>query len=89
MKLKLGLLNNEKTDETLILELLNIMERYSADYTNTFRELSIKKGVMQGTEYRLEADYEYGYKEAISKGYILNPVLKYLDAKETKHENEF
>ena len=52
-------------------------------------ELSIKKGVMQGTEYRLEADYEYGYKEAISKGYILNPVLKYLDAKETKHENEF
>ena len=51
-------------------------------------ELLIKKGVIRGTEYRLEADYEYGYKEAINKGYILNPVLKYLDAKETKHENE-
>ena len=53
MKLKLGLLNNEKTDETLILELLNIMERYSADYTNTFRELSIKKMSFKSKDFKI------------------------------------
>ena len=53
MKLKLGLLNNEKTDETLILELLNIMEKNSADYTNTFRELSIKKMNFKSKEFKI------------------------------------
>ena len=56
MKLKLGLLNNEKTDETLILELLNIMERHSADYTNTFRELSIKKMSFKSKDFKIWFD---------------------------------
>ena len=43
MRLKIGLLNDEKNDETLILELLKIMEKFSADYTITFRKLSSKK----------------------------------------------
>ena len=42
MRLKLGLVNDEKSDETLILELLDIMQKYSADYTVTFRKLSKK-----------------------------------------------
>lgn len=43
MRAKLGLFNEEEQDETLIESLLNLMEKNSADYTNTFRSLSLDK----------------------------------------------
>lgn len=43
MRKKLGLFNEEENDEYLIKELLTIMEKYNADYTNTFRALTINK----------------------------------------------
>jgi uncharacterized protein YdiU (UPF0061 family) len=43
MRGKLGILNEEEKDEVLINELLKIMKKYGADYTNTFRSLTIGK----------------------------------------------
>lgn len=43
MRAKLGLFNEEKDDETLIEGLLSIMHKYRADYTNTFRALTINR----------------------------------------------
>ncbi len=40
MRAKLGIINKEDDDESLIGDLLNIMESYQADYTNTFRALT-------------------------------------------------
>ena len=40
MRTKLGLFNAEAEDEALIDHLLKIMEKYRADYTNTFRALT-------------------------------------------------
>ena len=41
MRAKLGIFNEEKEDETLIEDLLNMMQKYRADYTNTFRALTL------------------------------------------------
>lgn len=43
MRLKLGLFNEEKDDEDLIYSLLSLMHKYEADYTNTFRNLTLDK----------------------------------------------
>lgn len=43
MRAKLGLFNEEEQDEALIYELLDLMEKHRADYTNTFRALTINK----------------------------------------------
>ncbi|MGL5352258.1 MAG: protein adenylyltransferase SelO, partial [Clostridium sp.] len=43
MRKKLGLFNEEDNDKDLIEELLSIMNKYSADYTNTFRALTLSK----------------------------------------------
>lgn len=40
MRAKLGLFNAEEQDERMILSLLDMMERYHADYTNTFLALT-------------------------------------------------
>ena len=40
MKAKLGLFNEEIQDESLIEGLLSMMQKYRADYTNTFRALT-------------------------------------------------
>lgn len=40
MRAKLGLLNEEPADESLIERLLNMMQEHRADYTNTFRALT-------------------------------------------------
>ena len=40
MRAKLGLFNEETEDEALIGDLLGMMEKYGADYTNTFRALT-------------------------------------------------
>ncbi|EEG78880.1 protein adenylyltransferase SelO [Dethiobacter alkaliphilus] len=41
MRAKLGIFNEEQGDESLIEELLDLMEKYGADYTNTFRALTL------------------------------------------------
>ncbi|CAM3277129.1 protein adenylyltransferase SelO [Filibacter tadaridae] len=41
MRAKLGLFNKEEHDETLINDLLGMMKKYRADYTNTFRALTV------------------------------------------------
>ncbi len=43
MREKLGLFNEEAQDSELINELLNMMEKYHADYTNTFLALTFDK----------------------------------------------
>jgi len=46
MQAKLGLFNQEPEDKILIEDLLNIMNKYRADYTNTFRILTT--GMLEG-----------------------------------------
>jgi uncharacterized protein YdiU (UPF0061 family) len=41
MRSKLGIFNQEREDESLIESLLNMMKKYQADYTNTFRALTL------------------------------------------------
>lgn len=43
MRAKLGLLNKEKEDASLIENLLMMMKRHKADYTNTFRALTFNE----------------------------------------------
>jgi uncharacterized protein YdiU (UPF0061 family) len=40
MRAKLGIFNEESQDESLIESLLSMMQKYQADYTNTFRALT-------------------------------------------------
>ncbi|SFC85855.1 Uncharacterized conserved protein YdiU, UPF0061 family [Bacillus sp. OV322] len=41
MRAKLGLFNEEEDDQALIEDLLSMMHEYKADYTNTFRALTL------------------------------------------------
>lgn len=43
MRAKLGIFNEELQDEPLIENLLSMMQKYRADYTNTFRALTLDK----------------------------------------------
>lgn len=43
MRSKLGIFNEEEDDEYLIENLLSMMQKYNADYTNTFSELTYDK----------------------------------------------
>ncbi|CAM5693341.1 Protein adenylyltransferase SelO OS=Lysinibacillus sphaericus OX=1421 GN=selO PE=3 SV=1 [Lysinibacillus sphaericus] len=43
MRAKLGLFNEEQQDAALIDELLTLMEKHEADYTNTFRSLTFQR----------------------------------------------
>jgi serine/tyrosine/threonine adenylyltransferase len=43
MRAKLGILNEERQDESLIEGLLNMMHKYRSDFTNTFRALTFDK----------------------------------------------
>jgi uncharacterized protein YdiU (UPF0061 family) len=43
MRAKLGLFNEEQQDESLIEGLLSMMQKYRADYTNTFRALTFDR----------------------------------------------
>ena len=42
MRAKLGIFNEETEDQILIEDLLNLMQKYRADYTNTFRSLTFE-----------------------------------------------
>ncbi|PAF11645.1 hypothetical protein CHH61_26200, partial [Shouchella clausii] len=41
MRAKLGIFNEEDDDEALITGLLKVMQKSEADYTNTFRALTL------------------------------------------------
>jgi serine/tyrosine/threonine adenylyltransferase len=41
MRAKLGILNDEAEDESLVEDLLRMMKEHQADYTNTFRALTV------------------------------------------------
>ncbi|MDL4839800.1 protein adenylyltransferase SelO [Aquibacillus rhizosphaerae] len=43
MRAKLGIFNEEKEDEILVKNLLNMMHTNQSDYTNTFRALTLEK----------------------------------------------
>ncbi|MFJ7950165.1 YdiU family protein [Lysinibacillus sp. NPDC096418] len=43
MRAKLGMFNEEVEDEPLIEELFSLMQKHQADYTNTFRALTLDK----------------------------------------------
>jgi uncharacterized protein YdiU (UPF0061 family) len=52
MRSKLGILNEEAEDETLVEDLLQLMQKHGADYTNTFSALTFDKPqatVLSGT----------------------------------------
>lgn len=52
MRAKLGLFNEEEQDKSLIKDLLDLMQKHGADYTNTFRALTLEKPeetILQGT----------------------------------------
>ncbi|GIP36077.1 YdiU family protein [Paenibacillus sp. J2TS4] len=52
MRAKLGIFNEEPEDPSLIEDLLDMMQKYRADYTNTFRALTFNKPedtVLSGT----------------------------------------
>lgn len=48
MRAKLGIFNEEDPDKELINDLLGLMEKYRADYTNTFRALTLD--TIEGTD---------------------------------------
>jgi len=43
MRAKLGIFNEELEDESLMEDLLSMMQKYRADYTNTFRALTFDR----------------------------------------------
>ncbi|RDU36697.1 YdiU family protein [Neobacillus piezotolerans] len=56
MRAKLGLTDEEAEDETLISDLLNLVEKYRADYTNTFRALTFDK--LEDTVFHGKEEFE-------------------------------
>lgn len=60
MRAKLGIFNEEVNDEELIKNLLSIMQKYKADYTNTFRALTIDD--LNGLEIFNSEEFKEWYK---------------------------
>ena len=56
MRAKLGIFNEEEQDITIVEDLLSMMEKYQADYTNTFRALSFERSedtvITETSEYK-------------------------------------
>ncbi|MDP4145149.1 MAG: YdiU family protein [Bacillota bacterium] len=61
MRSKLGLFNQEPEDKSLIENLLDMMKRHNADYTNTFRALTFDKP--EDTALACNAEFEKWYKQ--------------------------
>ena len=60
MRAKLGIFNEEAEDEHLIEGLLSIMKKYGADYTNTFRALTLED--KEATGMSNEEEFERWYQ---------------------------
>lgn len=60
MRSKLGIFNEEDSDEELIIDLLTIMQKYKADYTNTFIALTFNNldnmDIFKSQEFKLWYD---------------------------------
>ncbi|WP_067727424.1 protein adenylyltransferase SelO [Oceanobacillus damuensis] len=68
MRAKLGIFNEEKEDKALVEELLSIMEKYRADFTNTFLALTFdshKEFELFGTPEFIQ--WQEKYKERLSR----------------------
>ncbi|UED79234.1 YdiU family protein [Lysinibacillus sp. CD3-6] len=61
MRAKLGIFNEEEQDAKLVEELLTLMEKYDADYTNTFRALTFTK--CEGTDLFNSAEFTNWYEQ--------------------------
>nr|WP_230203701.1 YdiU family protein [Bacillus massiliigorillae] len=61
LRAKLGIFNEEKKDEELIKVLLDMMEEYRADYTNTFRALTIDK--LENTVLHDKEEFKQWYQQ--------------------------
>ncbi|MGQ4668672.1 protein adenylyltransferase SelO [Metabacillus halosaccharovorans] len=61
MRAKLGILNEEAEDHALVENLLNIMQKYNADYTNTFRALTL--GITEETDLADKGDFKQWYAQ--------------------------
>jgi uncharacterized protein YdiU (UPF0061 family) len=61
MRGKLGLFGEEQEDERLIDELLSVMHKHKADFTNTFRALTIDKA--EDTELSGKAEFDEWHKK--------------------------
>ena len=59
MRAKLGLYNSEVGDELLIKDLLQLMQQFQADYTNTFRSLTLDQ--KDGMDLFSSADFHQWY----------------------------
>ena len=60
MRAKLGIFNSEEDDINIISYLLSIMKNYKADYTNTFRDLTL--GNLAESEIFKSDDFKKWYK---------------------------
>ena len=60
MRGKLGMVNEEEQDEALIDDLLKMMQKYQADYTNTFRALTFDR--LEGQDLFGTDEFEQWYK---------------------------
>jgi uncharacterized protein YdiU (UPF0061 family) len=68
MRAKLGLFNEELQDKALIEDLLSLMQKHSADYTNTFRALTFDKFEDSAMFYTGEFAYwQEQWKERLSR----------------------
>ncbi len=68
MRSKVGLFNHEKDDESLVFSLLEIMNKYGADYTNTFASLTFDRydnsNMFKSDEYK---QWNIRWKERLSR----------------------
>jgi uncharacterized protein YdiU (UPF0061 family) len=83
MRNKLGLQQEETEDESIIKELLTLMEKHKADYTNTFRALTLNQ--LEGAELFAAAEFSSWYekwqtrlnKQAETKGSVQTWMMKH------------
>lgn len=61
MRAKLGIFNNEEEDLALVENLLNLMQKYNADYTNTFRSLTFD--TIEETDLASKEDFKKWYDQ--------------------------
>ena len=78
MRSKLGIFNKESDDESLIDDLLSIMQKYNADYTNTFRALTFNK--LEGTPMFNKEEFNKWYERWQER------LDRQVETKESSHE---
>lgn len=68
MRAKLGLFNEEIMDKAIIEDLLNMMEKYKEDYTNTFVSLTYRKNMDRGMFLTAEfTNWHKNWQERLSR----------------------